>query len=269
MPEDQLELKVKRLQEIIGAQVSVLVAFSGGVDSTYLLHEAAKKLGVGQVLAVTVSSALHPAEEVIEAEKIARKFGVEHLAVPFDLLAIKAVAENEPERCYHCKTALFRELTRLAGERGLEAIFDGTNADDAGMRRPGLRALQELKVSSPLHEAGLSKQEIRTLAKQAGLLNWSKPAAPCLATRFQTGETLTPSRLQAVADAEIYLRAIGIGGNLRVRVCGRTARIEADPVYFKKIDDHREVIVGHLKQLGFTSITVDLEGYRTGSMDQL
>jgi len=266
---NETDAKARRLAGIIKSYGQVTLAFSGGVDSSFLLFEAQRILGSGNVLAVTVSSALHPVTEIREAALIARHIGAEQLVLPLDLLAVAEVAENSADRCYHCKRVIFKALTAVADRYQLTTVVDGTNADDAGDHRPGLRALQEFAISSPLLEAGLGKAEIRQLAKEAGLPNWSKPAAPCLATRFSTGTRLTKRVLEKVTAAESTLRDLRLEGNLRVRVHGNLVRIEADPFVMGDLVEMREKITSRLKALGFKYITLDLEGYRTGSMQNL
>ncbi len=264
---EMAEQKERQLENIIGAYDSALVAFSGGVDSTYLLYKTAQVLG-SRVLAVTAHSQLHPADEADAAEKLARSMGVGHLVAALDLLALPDVEKNLPERCYSCKKHIFTKLKGIATERGYTAVFEGTNADDAADDRPGLRALEELGVQSPLREAGLTKDEIRLLSKSAGLATWLKPSAACLATRFPRGEQITSGGLSKVADAERFLRKLGLNGNLRVRVHGgNLARIEVNDKEKDLIYKHEEEIISGLKKLGFSYTTLDLEGFRSGSMN--
>jgi pyridinium-3,5-biscarboxylic acid mononucleotide sulfurtransferase len=266
MKSDEISLKEKRLLALINACGRSAVAFSGGVDSAYLLYMAVLALGVENVLAVTVSSALQPAAETKEAKAIADNLGIEQFILPLDLLEIDDVVKNSAERCYYCKNALFKSIITAAGKRGFKVVLDGTNADDPGDYRPGLRALKELGIISPLLKAALSKEEIRFLSKQAGLPTWNKPAAPCLATRFPTGELINAARLEMVDAAESFLREINVKGNLRVRAHGQIARIEADPAEMRVILDKREIVTGQFKKIGFDYVVIDLSGYRTGSM---
>jgi pyridinium-3,5-biscarboxylic acid mononucleotide sulfurtransferase len=264
---DKIIAKEQRLTAIIGAYDSALVAFSGGVDSTYLLYIAAQVLG-SSVLAVTAHSQLHPSDEADAAEKLARSIGVGHLVATLDLLALPDVENNSPERCYSCKKHIFAKMNDIAAERGYKVVFEGTNADDTAEDRPGLRALKELGVQSPLRAAGLTKDEIRLLAKSAGLATWLKPSAACLATRFPRGEQISSGGLSKVAEAERFIRELGLKGDLRVRVHGgNLARIEVSKMDKDFILLHNAEIVSGLKKLGFNFTVLDLEGFRSGSMN--
>lgn len=264
---DMVNLKEQLLVEKIKAYDSALIAFSGGVDSTYLLYKTIQVLG-SRVLAVTVHSQLHTVEEADLAEKLARSLGAKHLVAALDLLALPEVVNNLPERCYSCKKQIFGRLKDIASERGFETVFEGTNADDSADDRPGLRALKELGVQSPLHDAGLTKDEIRLLSKNAGLETWLKPSAACLATRFPRGEQITSGCLKKVADAESFLRKLGLKGDLRVRVHGgNLARIEISDKDKDLIYRHDKDIISGLRKLGFSYTTLDLEGFRSGSMN--
>lgn len=262
-----LQVKQKRLEENLKSMGKVALAYSGGVDSGFLLFEAIRLLGAENVMAVTVSSVLHPEAETAEAALIAGQLGAEHRVLILDLLRIAEVAENSADRCYHCKKTIIKALIELAGSYDFKILADGTNADDLAGYRPGLRALQELGIRSPLQAAGLNKDEIRQLAKEAGLPIWNKPAAPCLATRFPFGTRITKQGLARVVEAEACLRELQLEGNLRVRVHGNLARIEADPTLMKKLFGFREEITARFKTIGFNYITLDLDGYRTGSME--
>lgn len=266
--ETALQLKRKQLEEILKSCGRLALAFSGGVDSSYLLFEAIRVLGPQNVLAVTVESVLHPETEIEGAAIIAGQLGANQLLLSLDLLAVWQVANNEADRCYFCKKRLFKTLISEAGKHNFDLVAEGTNADDACGYRPGLRALKELGVRSPLQEAGLSKAEIRQLAREAALPIWDKPAAPCLATRFPVGTKITGQALKKVAEAEVALRELQVEGNLRVRIHGDLIRIEAEPASLEKLLELRAIITNCLKQLGFKYVTLDLEGYRMGSMDQ-
>jgi len=262
-----LMAKHKRLEEIIKPCGRLALAFSGGVDSSYLLFEAIRVLGPENVLAVTISSVLHPEAETTGASLIAGQLGADHLAQALDLLAVAEVAVNSADRCYFCKKAIFIKVSEAVGKAGFTTIVDGTNADDATGHRPGLRALKELGVKSPLQEAALGKAEIRQLAKEASLPNWNRPAAPCLATRFPVGTEITEQALKKVAAAEAMLRELQVEGDLRVRIHGDLVRIESEPALPAKLLEQRAVIISRLKNIGFKYVTLDLEGYRMGSMD--
>ncbi len=264
---DKVEAKERRLVQIISAYDSALVAFSGGVDSTYLLYIAAQVLG-SRVLAVTAHSQLHPSDEADAAEKLARSMGVGHLVAALDLLALPDVEKNSPERCYSCKKQIFAKMKDIAAERIYQVVFEGTNADDSADDRPGLLALKELGVQSPLKAAGLNKDEIRLLSKRVGLETWLKPSAACLATRFPRGEQITSGGLSKVAEAERFLRKLGLKGDLRVRVHGgNLARIEVSDKEKELIYLHNIEIISGLKKLGFSYTVLDLEGFRSGSMN--
>jgi len=245
----------------------VLVAYSGGVDSTFLLRVVLEVLGEN-VLAVTAKSPIHPSSESATAGEMARWLGAKHLFVETDELDDPDFARNPPERCYLCKCWLFAKLQELAEEHSLREVLEGSNYDDLGEYRPGLRALRELGVRSPLAEAGLTKAEIRALSRQMGLPTWDKPAQACLATRFPYGEFLTPEKLGRVEEAEEFLRSLGLG-QLRVRSHGPLARVEVSQEEMSRFLHKASKVVKKLKELGYTYTTLDLEGYRRGSMDEL
>jgi pyridinium-3,5-biscarboxylic acid mononucleotide sulfurtransferase len=268
LTETALQLKRKQLEEIIKSCGRLALAFSGGVDSSYLLFEAIRVLGPHNVLAVTIGSVLHPETETKEAALIAGQLGADQLLLSLDLLAVGQVENNEANRCYFCKKVLFKTLINEAGKRNFDMVAEGTNADDQFSHRPGLLALKELGVRSPLQEAGLGKAEIRQLAREAALPNWDKPAAPCLATRFPVGTKITEQALKKVEEAEVALRELRVEGVLRLRIHGDLIRIETEPASLQKLLELRVTITKRLKQLGFNYVTLDLEGYRMGSMDQ-
>ena len=264
---DELEAKLGQLKDILAGMEGVLVAYSGGADSTFLLKVALGALG-DNVLAVTAKAPIFPASELATAEEMAHRLGAQHLFVEIGLLEDPRFASNPPDRCYLCKRALFSRLKELAEDRGFE-VADGSNSDDLGEHRPGLRALQELGVRSPLAEAGLTKAEIRLISKGMGLPTWDKPPQTCLATRFPYGECLTLEKLRRVEEAEGFLHSLGLR-QLRVRSHGPLARIEVpreDMAHLLSETPSR--IVDKLKELGYTYVTLDLEGYRSGSMDEV
>jgi pyridinium-3,5-biscarboxylic acid mononucleotide sulfurtransferase len=259
--------KERRLGKILGSFKRVMLAFSGGVDSTYLLYKTGEILGFANIIAVNARLEFTTAKAAAESEILAEQLGATLTLLPLNLLGSYEIAYNTSERCYYCKKAIFQALADRTANLDFEAIFDGTNADDLRLFRPGLKALTELGIRSPLLEAGLTKAEIRILSQQAKLPTWDKPAEPCLATRFPRGEKIQLAMLKAVEEGEAYLRKNNIAGNLRVRVHGQLARIEADPNQLPFLIEKRKMIGAYFRKLGFSKITIDLDGYRTGSMD--
>lgn len=243
------------LQDFFDAHPKVAIAFSGGVDSAYLLY-AAKKTGA-QVAAYYAHSAFQPQFEREDARRLARELGVSLKEVPVDVLAMETVCQNSPERCYHCKKAIFAGILAAARADGFDLLLDGTNASDDLSDRPGVRALGEYGVLSPLRLCGLTKGEIRTLSRQAGLFTWDKPAYACLATRIPTGETITLEKLHQTEAAENYLSSLGLR-DFRVRRFQGGAKIQARRKDMEILIAHREEIVKHLKQ-SYPFVLLDLE----------
>lgn len=261
-----LEENYQALQQRLRQMGRVAVAFSGGVDSTFLLKVAHDVLGEN-ALALTALSPAVPEREQKRAADFCAAEGVRQLVYQADLLELDAFRDNPPDRCYHCKRTLFRNLIALAQGEGF-VLVDGSNADDTKDDRPGMVALRELGVASPLLEAGLTKAEIRTLSRRLGLDTWDQPSAACLASRIPYGEAITAEKLALVAQAEAFLAGFGLG-QLRVRLHGgNLARIEVAEAELETVLAHRAAIVQNLTALGCRYITLDLQGYRMGSLNQ-
>ena len=261
MLNDKKASLISYLQELGRAAV----AFSGGVDSTFLLKAAYETLGEN-TMAIIGRTASSPAHEIAEAEEFCRLLGVRYIIKDADQLSIPGFAENPPERCYICKKALFTIFLETARAEGFPYVMDGTNADDTGDYRPGMRALAELGIKSPLMEAGLTKADIRELSKEYGLPTWDKPSFACLATRLPYGETITEEKLRLIERAEVKLMDLGFR-QMRVRIHGQIARIEVERPDFPKLIENADEINSFFKELGFTYVTMDLAGFKSGSMN--
>lgn len=259
------EEKEKKLAVLLEKCMPLAVAFSGGVDSTYLLHEAVKA-GKGKVTALIMKTPSVPERELDEAVTFCKSRGISFFVLPADPFSAAGFRENGRDRCYICKHFLFSALLEKAKEEGIPFVADGTNADDRKEFRPGLRALKELDIRSPLAEAGLTKKEIRELSEKEGLPTWNKPSFSCLATRFPYGEELTVEKLRRTEAAENLLADLGFTQR-RVRVHGDLARIEVLPAEIPLLLERRDMISARLEELGFLYTTVDLKGFRSGSMD--
>ena len=266
--ENDREVKLERLRTQLREIGSAAVAFSSGVDSTFLLRVAHEELGEN-VVAVTARSHSFPKRELDEAAAFCAREGVRHEIIDSEELDIPGFVANPPDRCYHCKKALFGKLIAFAQANGLAAVLEGSNMDDDGDYRPGRRAIMELGVASPLHDAGLTKAEIRVLSKRMGLPTADKPSFACLASRFPYGERITAGGLERVERAEQWLMDAGLGlAQLRVRSHGDMARIEVPPADIPRLATRAEEIAAALKSFGFTYVALDLQGYRTGSLNE-
>lgn len=264
------EEKCSYLQKLMEkyTQENVVVAFSGGVDSSLLLKTAcinAVKNGT-KVFAVTMHTTLHTMNEIESSKETAGEVGAEHLIISVDELKEAGIENNPVERCYLCKKYLFQKMKDKAESLGVKIILDGTNEDDLHMFRPGLRALKELEIKSPLAESNFSKTDVRKLAEEYGLSVSKKPSTPCLATRFPYGSRLSYEGMKKVEKGEDFLKNLGLY-NVRLRVHNDIARIEVDKEDIVKIVVYKEAIISYLKELGYRYITLDLEGFRSGSMD--
>ena len=262
--------KMKKLKEYLESMGKIAVAFSGGVDSSFLLKAARDILGKDNVLAITIESSFNPIQEIEEAQEAAQDWDVQFLKLRLDVFAIKGIEHNPTDRCYICKTGIFENVIKAAKDRGFEVVVDGTNADDEGDYRPGMKALAELGVKSPLKECGFTKADIRQLSKEQNVYTWNKPSKACLASRIPYGETITEEKLRRVEKAEDYLIKLGFV-QLRVRCHGNLARVELSPDEMQKVFDLAlmEQISNEFKKIGFSYTALDLKGYRTGSLNEV
>ena len=259
--------KVQKLKTILKDLKRVVIAYSGGLDSAFLLKAAIDTLGKDNVLAVTARSETYPASEYREAIAIAKKFGAKHITINTRELNIKSFRSNPVNRCYYCKKELFKRLNTIKKRYGIEHVVDGTNLDDLKDIRYGSKAAEEEGVKRPLLEAGITKDDIRRLSKDLRLPTWNKPSFACLASRFPFNDRITIAGLKRIEEAEGRMHRMGFK-QVRVRLHGKTARIEVPGGYFSLGLKLKEKIVRELKSLGFIYVTLDLEGYRTGSMHE-
>lgn len=266
---ETLEEKEQNLRRVLAAYGKIAIAFSGGVDSTLLLKIAHEVLG-DQVIALSCQIAMSPRDEILRAHRFCDDSGIQYFICSPDVLSIDGVRANDQDRCYYCKRALFCSMIDVAKEQGFSIIADGTNVDDLSDYRPGRRALIELNVRSPLLEAGFTKQDIRDLSRKLGLPTWNMQSNACLATRVPFGERLSVELLSRIDSAEQQLHALGFT-QVRVRAHGPVARIEVDPLEFGLLvsEPLKSKIVQAIKACGFTFTSVDLEGFRSGSLNRL
>lgn len=264
------EKKCLELKALIEEYTSsdIMIAFSGGVDSGLLLKMACESAGLknNRVYAVTMHTMLHPKVDIETAKKVAAEVNAVHLIVNVNELNEAGILNNPVDRCYLCKRYLFEQIKLKAKELGVDTIIDGTNEDDLHVYRPGIKALKELGIKSPLAEAGLTKRDVRRLAGEYGISVQNRPSTPCLATRFPYGTLLSYEVMRRVEAAEEFIKELGVY-NVRVRVHNELARIEIDNEELLRVLDNKNLITAYLKELGYNYITLDLEGFRSGSMD--
>jgi len=266
-PDQICEEKIPELQAGLKKLKTAAVAFSGGVDSAFLLAVAARS-GLERLMAVTVDSAFVTREEIQRARQTAADLGVMHQVLEVDILGHEQVTANSPERCYHCKTVVFSLIRKAADQAGIRHVLHGVNTDDLTDYRPGLKAAGELNILAPLVESGFSKHLIRTCSRQLGLSTWNLPSQSCLAARIPVFDTITRTALYRIEQAERFIRSLGFA-HVRVRCHGDLARIETDADSIGAMAAHRKQISSALKEVGFRFVSLDLEGYRTGSMNRV
>ncbi len=266
---DILHRKYEALKRLLLSYGSAAVAFSGGVDSTFLLKTAGIVLG-DRAVALTAAPPFVPQRELSEAAAFCREAGIRQIVLEASFFTLDTARKNPPDRCYHCKRELFSRMLETARENGYSVLCEGSNTDDIGDYRPGMRALRELEVRSPLLEAGLSKEEIRLLSRELGLYTWDKPSFACLASRFVCGEYISDEKLRMVERSEQKLSELGFR-QFRVRFHGDLARIELLPDDFERAiqPETRACIVDALREYGFRYVALDLDGYKTGNMNEV
>lgn len=257
---------MQALRALVRSYPSVLLGYSGGVDSALLAVVLREELGKDRMLAAIGRSASYPEAQWQTAIDVATRFDIPLVEIATHELEDANYLANPTNRCFYCKTELWNRLVPLARERGLAVVCDGTNADDLNEHRPGKAAGVNAGIRSPLAEAGLTKAEIRAASHELGLPTWDAPAAPCLSSRVQYGLSITPSRLKQVEQGEAYLRSLGVTGDLRLRHLGAAARIEAEPSWIPWLEQRRDAIVERLTTLGFAQVEIDPRGYRRGSL---
>ncbi len=263
-----LQVKREKLDAILRDMGGCVVGFSGGVDSTFLFAAAREVLG-DRAVAVTITSEIHPEWELEEAREVARVIGGKHRVLEAKALEIPGLAENPENRCYVCKKAIAQELWKIAEEEGVPCVVDGGNLDDRGDYRPGRQAAVEAGIRSPLEEAGLDKSDIRRLSREMNLPTWDKPSYACLISRFPYGVYLTPEKMRKVALAEDFLREMGLR-TVRVRFHDDVARLElGEEEYGRVVHELRDSVVKKVKEAGFAYVALDLQGYRTGAMNEV
>jgi len=268
--DQSVEEKFARLKEIFLSMGKVIVAYSGGVDSTFLLRVGQETLGNENVLAVTALSPLFPDRELAGAKRLAQGMGVKHILIESNELEIEGFSKNPLNRCYFCKRELFGEIQKLAQKEAIFSIVEGSTLDDEKDYRPGKKAIQELGIRSPLREARFTKEDVRELSKALGLPTWDKPSFACLASRFPYGEEISPEGLKMVGEAEDFLFSLGFK-QVRVRHYQNLARIELYPEEMSRLMNGslREKVVERLKKIGYRYVTLDLQGFRSGSMNEV